>query len=144
MKIILLTDGSPLSLEAAHWLAGHAGGFAAPVDIHVFHVHHPLPYPGVTAVTGRAAVESFYRETSEEALAGATAILERANIPFHVSWAVGDVAATIAEYARFGRFDLVVLGTHGRGALLNLALGSVATRCMAVLDIPVLAVPTRR
>ena len=141
MKIILLTDGSDLSLEAARWLGSHAGDFVAPLDTHLLYVQPPLPYPAAAAAAGRTAVESYYRETSEAALAPAAGILQQAAIPFHKSWTLGEVAQSIAEDARAGSFDLVVMGTHGRGAFTAFALGSVAAKCMALLDIPILVVP---
>ena len=144
MKILLLTDGSGHSVEAARWLAGHLADFREPPQVHLLHVHPPLPYPRAGEVVGRAAVEKYQRELSEEALAPAAGILRAAGIDFQPSWAVGEVAPTVADYAQKGSFGLVVMGTHGHGALLNLALGSVATKCIATLSVPVVVVPRAR
>lgn len=141
MKTLLLTDGSDHSLNAARWLVRHVADFREPPEIHLLHVHPPLPYPRAGEVVGRAAVEKFQRETSEEALAPAAAVLRGANVVFRSSWAAGEVAPTIADYAQKGGFDLVVMGTHGHGALLNLTLGSIATKCIATLHVPVVVVP---
>ena len=141
VSALLLTDGSEHSLEAARWLARHAAELRDPPRIHLLHVHPPLPYPRAADVVGRATVETYQREMSDEALAPASGILTQAGIRFQKSWTVGDVAPSIAEYARVGKFDLVVMGTHGHGALLNLALGSVATKCIATLRLPVVVVP---
>ena len=144
MKLLLLTDGSSHSLEAARWLAGHVGELRDAPDIHVLHVQAPLPYARAGEVVGRAAVEKYQREASEEALAPAAAVLHGAGIGFHKSWTVGEVAPAIADYVEKGKFELVVMGTHGNGALLNLALGSVATKCIATLGVPVVVVPRPR
>ena len=141
MNALLLTDGSDRSLEAARWLVRQAAELRDPPRIHLLHVHPPLPYPRAVDVVGREAVEGYQREASEEALAPAAAILGQAGLHFHKSWTVGEVATSIAEYARVGKFDLVVMGTHGHGALLNLALGSVATKCIATPQLPVVVVP---
>ena len=141
LKILLLTDGSTHSLAAVGWLVRHAAGLREPPDVRLLHVHPPLPYPRAGEVVGRAAVERYQREASEEALAPAAAILHRADVAFQPAWTVGEIAASIADYASAGNFDLVVMGTHGHGALLNLALGSVATKCIATLRVPVVVVP---
>src|SRR6187402_3146741 len=141
MKILLLTDGSDCSVEAARWLTHHAGDFAAPVDTHLLHVQPPLPYPAATAVAGRKAVEAYYRDTSEAALEPAARVLQQGGVPFHKSWTLGDVVPSIADYTRAGTFDLVVMGTHGHGVIASLALGSVTAKCMALLAIPILVVP---
>lgn len=49
-------------------------------------------------------------------------------------------AQTIVDTAREERCDLIVLGSHGHGALGQLLLGSVVTRVAATCSIPVLIV----
>ena len=68
MNILLLTDGSAHSLEAAHWLTRHAAELREPPRIELLYVHPPLPYPRAEKVVGRAAVEDYHREGSQAAL----------------------------------------------------------------------------
>jgi len=49
-------------------------------------------------------------------------------------------AATIVEYAKENRVDLIVMGTHGRGAVAHLLMGSVAERVVRTAPCPVLTV----
>jgi nucleotide-binding universal stress UspA family protein len=49
-------------------------------------------------------------------------------------------AAALVEYAGTERIDLIVIGTHGRGALSHLLLGSVAERVVRTAPCPVLTV----
>ena len=49
-------------------------------------------------------------------------------------------AAAIVEYAKRHDIDLAVLGTHGRGALSHLLMGSVAERVVRTAPCPVLTV----
>lgn len=42
--------------------------------------------------------------------------------------------------AKQGEFDLLVMGSHGHGALGNLVMGSVATKVMATCTTPILIV----
>ena len=55
----------------------------------------------------------------------------------HKTGAAGEVIAKMAES---GKFDMVIMGSHGHGALGNLVLGSVATRVLAHCTSPVLLV----
>ena len=144
MRILLATDGSTQSLRAQRWLASHLADFVPRPEVHLFHAHPPLPYPGAAAVVGRKAVEDYQRDSAREALAPAAAALREAGVAFESGWSVGEPAAEIAGYVRDHAIDLVVLGARGHGAVLNLALGSVATKCIAILDVPVLVVPGTR
>jgi nucleotide-binding universal stress UspA family protein len=50
------------------------------------------------------------------------------------------VGAAIAAYARRRRLDVLVMGSHGRGAFKSLVLGSVAMRVAARCELPLLIV----
>lgn len=52
----------------------------------------------------------------------------------------GRPADTIADYARTERFDLIVMGTHGRTGLTHALLGSVAERVVRTAPCPVMTV----
>jgi nucleotide-binding universal stress UspA family protein len=140
MKILIAADGSPYTQAAARYLARHRGSFSSPLEIHLFHVQPPIPYPGAAAIAGRDAVESYQREESLAALAPAEKELTQAGIEFTAGWRVGDVARTIENYVREHRIDLVITGSHGHGALASLAMGSVSTRLVATLNVPVLVI----
>ena len=49
-------------------------------------------------------------------------------------------AFAIVDYARRNAVDLVVMGTHGRGAVAHLLMGSVAERVVRTASCPVLTV----
>ena len=49
-------------------------------------------------------------------------------------------AVAIVDYARGSAIDLIVIGTHGRGAVAHLLLGSVAERVVRSAPCPVLTV----
>jgi nucleotide-binding universal stress UspA family protein len=53
---------------------------------------------------------------------------------------VGQPADVIAETAATGKFDLVVMGSHGRSALGSLVLDSVTSRVLGQCGTPVLIV----
>jgi len=49
-------------------------------------------------------------------------------------------AAAIVEYAQEATIDIIVVGTHGRGAVAHLLMGSVAERVVRTARCPVLTV----
>jgi nucleotide-binding universal stress UspA family protein len=140
MKILLAADGSPFTQIAARDLVSHLPWFAKPPEVHVVHVRPPIPYPGAVAAIGPSVVAKYEREESEAALAVAEKELMAAGIACRSSWCIGDVAAELASYVKRNAIDLVVMGSHGQGALANLALGSVVTKCIATLEVPIMIV----
>lgn len=138
LKILIAADGSPCTKLAARHVAEHLDWFSRKPDIHVVHVQPPMPYPRAQALVGKAAVLAYQKEEAETALAVARAELDKAGVAYRTSWRVGDVVAELAAYIKANRIDLLVMGSHGHGALANLALGSVAQKCLATLELPIL------
>jgi nucleotide-binding universal stress UspA family protein len=54
--------------------------------------------------------------------------------------AVGEPAAEIVAAAQDGKFDVIVVGTHGRTGLAHVLLGSVAERVVRRATMPVITV----
>ena len=52
----------------------------------------------------------------------------------------GAAASEIVKYAKDADIDLIVVGTHGRGAVAHLLMGSVAERVVRTAHCPVLTV----
>lgn len=140
MKILLAADGSEFTKRAARHLARHIEWFAQKPEVHVLHVHPPVPYPGAAARAGRSAIENYLREDSEAALAVAEKELRKAGVAFEATWRMGDIAREIAAFAKKHAVDLIVMGSHGEGALSNLVLGSVTTKVLATVKTPLLIV----
>lgn len=49
-------------------------------------------------------------------------------------------ALSIVDYAKTNRVDLIIMGTHGRGAVAHFLMGSVAERVVRTAPCPVLTV----
>lgn len=54
-----------------------------------------------------------------------------------------NVPGGIAEYAKVHLIDLIIVGTHGRGAVKQIVMGSAAERVVRTAPCPVLAVRTK-
>ena len=55
----------------------------------------------------------------------------------------GEPAPKLAEEAKTGAYDLIVVGTHGRAGVLHLLVGSTAERLIRLSPVPVLVVPPK-
>lgn len=53
---------------------------------------------------------------------------------------VGPAGEAVAKAAAGGKFDLVIMGSHGHGAIAGMVLGSVTSRVLATCDVPLLIV----
>ena len=90
--------------------------------------------------------ESIYqawRGDGKKALAAASATVRAASIEPEIHLVDTDgnnVAQTIVEEAARWRADVIVIGTHGRGGLKRLMLGSAADQVIRSSPIPVLVV----
>lgn len=144
MNILLAVDGSPFTIKAVKFLVSHLQWFQGIPQLHLLHVRLPIPaglaVDQAQRMLGDDSVTDFYREESEAALAPAADILRTAGIPFQPHYKVGDIAKEIQAYALAEKIDMVVMGSHGHGALANVVLGSVATKVLASTTIPVLIV----
>ncbi|MET0395714.1 MAG: universal stress protein [Longimicrobiaceae bacterium] len=136
-----LSEPSRGALEVAlAWgaaLAGPRDEGCAPLELRVVHVLPPLFVHDLPS--GRAVVGPELHRQVEEALARSgrvAGVLAREEL----LWGEGP-AEEIAAYAARERADLVVLATHGHGAVKRALLGSVASGVARRAPCSVLLVP---
>ena len=139
MKILLAVDGSEYTKKMLGYLTTHSELFSADNGYTIFTVQAALP-PRARAAVGKEIVEKYYSEESEKVLGPVSKFLARHGIDAKSQWKVGQAGEQIAKMAESGKFDLVIMGSHGHGALGNLVMGSVATNVLAHCKVPVLLV----
>lgn len=139
MKILVAVDGSRYTKRMLAYLAAHDEWLG---DIHDYTVIHAVPMlpPHIASSLGKEAVKDYYADEGEKVLKPVRAFFAKQGIAAEFTAKVGQAAEVIAGLADKGRFSLVMLGSHGHGALGNLVLGSVATKVMAHCETPVLLV----
>lgn len=140
MNILIAADGSAYTSRATEFVASKLAWFEGNPQLHLLHVEFPIASHRARSMLGHEAVDNYYKEESLMALAPAEKILGEKNIPFHSSYAVGDIAQEIEAYAQKHGIDMIVMGSHGNGALKGLVMGSVATKVLAGTTVPVLIV----
>jgi len=141
MNILLAVDGSPYTERMLAYLSSHQTLFAPSHHYTVLTVQPQLPLPSrARALVGKGVVEQYQQEEAEKVLAPVAKFLLQQGIDAKTHWEVGPVAEAIANFADNGKFDLLVMGSHGHGTLGNLVMGSVATAVVARSKVPVLLV----
>jgi nucleotide-binding universal stress UspA family protein len=106
-------------------------------------VHQPLQSfaTAVEMPEVGAEYEAEARRREQEYLAQAShRLASRNNIPVSSKLLQGSVAEALESHAHLAGIDLVVMSTHGRGAMGRFWLGSVADRLIRRLHVPVLVV----
>lgn len=139
MKILLAVDGSAYSKKMLAYLSTHETLLNPDNAYTVFTAQPALP-PRARAAVGKEIVDQYYADECEKVLAPVGKFLLRHGIDAKSSWKVGPAGTAIAKMATDGKFDLVVMGSHGHGAMVNLVMGSVATQVLAHCKVPVLLV----
>lgn len=139
MKILLAVDGSAYTKKMLAYLTTHDEVFSVKNDYTLINVQSPLP-PRARAAVGAEVVNAYYAEEATKATASVVKFLQRHGIEPKLITKVGAAGEVIAKAATSGKFDMLVMGSHGHSALGNLIMGSVATRVLADSKVPVLLV----
>ena len=141
MKILVAVDGSETSIKALQAALGIMAQLARPAELALINVHNDSFIRRHQHQVGKQAVDEYLAELHETDLKTAVDLLETHGVRYQVIRAQGDLAGMIAAHAAGDGFDLVVLGSKGRGGLADLVMGSVASKLLAVCKVPVLVVP---
>lgn len=139
MKILVAADGSPYSKRMLAYLAAHDEWLGAQHAYTVVTVVAPLPARAAAALP-KDVLKAHHEEEAERVLKPIRTFFARQGLSVDFVAKIGPVADSIAAMADKGRFDLLMMGSHGHGSLGNLVLGSVATKVMAQCRTPVLLV----
>ena len=139
-RILVAVDGSSHSVKVVKAAIRHVSAYKEPPELHLVYIHLPVPtMGGLIKPIGHDALQRYYREEGEDALRGAKKLFDRAQLACAVHIVVGPVAESLTNEAKKLKCDLIIMGTHGMGALSGMLLGSVATktvhlaRCAIVL-----------
>ena len=139
MKILVPVDGSAFSRRLLAWLAAHEEWVQGGHAFTLLFVNQPVP-PRPASVLDKSVLTAHYADTAERVFKPIRRFFAKQSVAARYETLVGPVAETIAKTAEKGGYDLVMIGSHGHGALLNLVLGSVATKVLAGCKVPVLVI----
>ncbi len=91
----------------------------------------------------RRGERDIMKEKIEEQMVPVVELLRAADFEVETAVLDGDPVTVITELANERKVDLILLGTHGHSALLNVLMGKTAQRIVQLAPCPVLTVRTR-
>ncbi|MBI2306494.1 MAG: YjbE family putative metal transport protein [Rhodocyclales bacterium] len=135
-KILLPIDGSEASLRAVEQVIAMRDWFRAPLEVHLLNVQHVL-HQDVGQFVPPENVHDYQQEEGARELAEAQARLDEAGITYRHHVVTGDITAdTITHFARDNGIAQILMSTHGRSAIADALLGSVARGVLQRSHIP--------
>ncbi len=140
-RVLLPIDGSECALKGVALVIAKRSLYSNPddLDIHLVNVQAPFSRD-VSRFASRSQMVDFHREESEKLLREACELLDAAGAKYTCHHLVGKVDETIADLAEALHCDQIVMGTHGRGALKELLVGSITLKIVHLSKNPVLLV----
>lgn len=142
-KILVPTDFSTCSDKALDYALLLRERFGATLELlHVWEVPQGIGVESMPFVAmqggDRMSLMDYVRSEAEKSLADKVAELKKRGIDVQSRLLPGYAPTAILE-ASAGS-DLIVIGSHGRGAVMHFLLGSVAERVVRRSKVPVLIV----
>jgi nucleotide-binding universal stress UspA family protein len=138
MKILLPVDGSDHTKRMLAWLAAHDEWLGNTHEYTVLTVVPPIP-PHAMEFLDPEFLRSYDKDQAEAVFKPIQAFIEQHKLKATYIHRLGNAGDEIALEAGNGH-DLVIMGSHGRGALAGLVMGSTATRVLAACRAPVLLI----
>ncbi|MEK8033204.1 universal stress protein [Ideonella sp. DXS29W] len=139
MKILVAVDGSPYTKRMLAYLAAHDEWLGDHHDYTVVHSVMAVP-PRAASAVDKAVLTAYYEAEAEKVFKPIRQFFAKQKLNANFVAKIGHAADNIAAVANKGKFDLLVMGSHGHGSLGKLVMGSVTTKVMAHCETPVLLV----
>lgn len=139
-KILVTTDFSEESSRALDYAVGLARRYDA--RIYLAHVITPDPFLYAEPAFAEATSEKV-RQAAEQGMADILVSGRLRGIPHEVLLEEGNVWPVFAKLIQKHEIDLVVTGTHGRGTVKKVLIGSVAEEIFRQADCAVMTVGPR-
>jgi universal stress protein A len=140
-RILVPVDFSPHAEQALRYAAALAEKFAA--ELYLVHVFQDLAIYQTEVVSGAPPILPPVEQLTASARGELERLVREKNLQrltVHAEVVEGSPVEEIVDYAREKDIDLIVLGTHGRGWLTHVLLGSVAEKVVRKAPCPVLTV----
>jgi nucleotide-binding universal stress UspA family protein len=136
-KILVTTDFSEVSDRALDYAIALARRYDA--RIYLAHVITPDPFQFAEPQLAQATYEKV-RQAAEEGITDILISGKLRGVPHEVLMEEGNVWPTLDKLITEHEIDLVVVGTHGRGKVQKILIGSVAEEIFRQADCAVLTV----
>ncbi len=143
-SIVCPIDFSDAAREAMHLAADIASRHGA--ALHLVHIYQVpgISFPEATVYSGQEALEKLLDATGKELAAWRAEARSMGADRVETHAIMGVPYSEIIRFVRNNHCDLLVLGTHGRTALMRALMGSVAEKVVRHAPCPVLTVRPQR
>ena len=139
MRILLAADGGKQTKKALAYLVTHERLVGTDGEVVVLNVQAAMP-ARIQRMLGAAACKAYYVEQADAVFNPIKRFLDRHAMRYRCSWVVGSPADEIVQASKRERSHLIVMGTHGRGFVGRVMMGSVSQRVVAECEIPLILV----
>ena len=139
MNILLAVDGSVYTKRMLAYLGTHQELFGPNARHTAITVVAPVP-PNVTHFIDSEALDAYYEDEAQKVLKTVQAFARQLEWVVTATHRIGHAADVIAKTATTGKFDLLMMGSHGHSGLKGLLLGSVTSRVLARCATPTLII----
>jgi len=137
-KVLVPFDGSDNALRAVAYAAKTAQEKPT-LKLELLHVVDPMPLRSNATMT-QEEIHKLYADEADRVLQPARDALDRAGVRYQSAYRVGGAGSEIAAHAKEKGCDTVIMGTRGMGPIPNIVIGSVATRVVNLVDVPVVLI----
>ncbi len=137
-RILVATDFSEHSENALRYATEFATVFDS--ELHLLHIAEQVPIMYGEGGLATPEIESEAIARAEAMLNNQPAEPERSTLKIVRKVLPGHPFVEICRYAKEHDVELIVIGTHGRGAFAHLLMGSVAERVVRKAICPVMVV----
>jgi nucleotide-binding universal stress UspA family protein len=137
MKLLLPVDGSENSLRATRFAISLAASCGEKVELHVLNVQPPILTGDVKMFVSPEQIKQYQHDEGIKALAAVRALLDGAGITYLTHIGVGQIAETVAAYAKEKDCGQIIMGSRGLGSVKGMLFGSVATKVLHLVNVPV-------
>lgn len=134
-KVLIACDGSDNALRAVRFAASLAKELPD-VELDLLNVQDVLPQK-VHAVLSEQEIAQLQAGEADLVLKPATQILDFEAVKYRTSSRTGSPASEIARHVDETQCDAIIMGSRGKGPMVNWVLGSVAAKVIHLVEVPV-------
>jgi nucleotide-binding universal stress UspA family protein len=147
LKVGIAVDGSDYGITAAKYVLKHRALFGERPQFTVIHAVPDFAGSAMPDMAGIALpaysaeeVKAMQQQAFDKAVVSVRALFDAAGVSADTVCLTGPAGDEIAAYAKKKKLDLLVMGSHGYGAVKAAVLGSVAQRVAAHCATPLLLI----
>ncbi len=136
LNVLVPVDGSDAStraVQAAVAMLAHK----PEATLHLLAVPTPIVSGNVKRFFSDDVLQAYYQDEGNNALIPSRSVLAGQSVQVKENIIAGNAAQTIKDYVERNNIDHIVMGTRGLSALPGLVLGSVTTKVLSMVNVPV-------